>query len=84
MQMRHFAPRTKRQILMIALLSGTISLSPVIAAEQAPIPDFSGLWGRDSLNLESPLSGPGPDRGDSKFRESRPHRPEKSGIDVAC
>jgi hypothetical protein len=24
------------------------------------IPDFSGLWGRDSLNLESPLSGPGP------------------------
>jgi len=24
------------------------------------LPDFSGLWGRDSLNLESPASGPGP------------------------
>src|ERR1700688_584620 len=60
MRMRHFAPRTKRQILITALLSGTISLSPVVAAEQASIPDFSGLWGRDSLNLESPLSGPGP------------------------
>ena len=58
--MRHFAPRTKRQILITALLSGTISLSPVVAAEQASIPDFSGLWGRDSLNLESPQSGPGP------------------------
>jgi hypothetical protein len=29
------------------------------AAESAT-PDFSGLWGRDSLNLESPDSGPGP------------------------
>src|SRR5580704_15258400 len=60
MRMRHFASRTKRQILITALLSGTISLSPVVAAEQASIPDFSGLWGRDSLNLESPQSGPGP------------------------
>jgi hypothetical protein len=32
---------------------------PSIAAD-SPVPDFSGLWGRDSLNLESPLSGPGP------------------------
>src|SRR6266851_1970507 len=60
MRMRRFAPRTKRQILITAFLSGTILLSPVIAAGQAPIPDFSGPWGRDSLNLESPLSGPGP------------------------
>src|SRR5712671_6398003 len=28
-------------------------------------------------------TGPGPDRGDSKFSESPPHRPEKSGI-AAC
>src|SRR5438105_2907831 len=30
------------------------------ASGQTAIPDFSGLWGRDSLNLESPDSGPGP------------------------
>ena len=30
------------------------------AQTPAATPDFSGLWGRDSLNLESPLSGPGP------------------------
>jgi hypothetical protein len=29
-------------------------------ATELLIPDFSGLWGRDSLNLESPDSGPGP------------------------
>jgi hypothetical protein len=30
------------------------------AAQDGAVPDFSGLWGRDSLNLESPPSGPGP------------------------
>src|SRR5215471_13327604 len=35
--------------------------NPVMGVESAkPVPDFSGLWGRDSLHLESPLSGPGP------------------------
>src|SRR5258706_7301023 len=29
-------------------------------------------------------TGQEPEGGDSKFRESRPHRPEKSGMDVAC
>ena len=59
--MRHFAPRTKRQVLITALLAGTILVSPTVGAQQATsIPDFSGLWGRDSLNLESPLSGAGP------------------------
>jgi len=59
--MPHSSPRAKRRILITALLSGAIFLSPSIGAGQATsIPDFSGLWGRDSLNLESPLSGPGP------------------------
>jgi hypothetical protein len=26
----------------------------------APVPDFSGLWARDSLEFEEPASGPGP------------------------
>jgi hypothetical protein len=33
---------------------------PSLAADTAATPDFSGLWGRDSLHLELPLSGPGP------------------------
>jgi hypothetical protein len=37
-----------------------ILASPALAQSPAAIPDFSGLWGRDSLNLESPPSGPGP------------------------
>jgi hypothetical protein len=58
--MRHFAPDARRRVLITALLSG-ISMSPVIGAERTnSVPDLSGLWGRDSLNLESPLSGPGP------------------------
>jgi hypothetical protein len=61
MRKRHVAPRTKRQILITVLLTGAMSLAPNVGAGQAAsIPDFSGLWGRDSLNLESPLSGPGP------------------------
>jgi len=33
-------------------------LGPAGAAET--VPDFSGLWGRDSLHLETPPAGPGP------------------------
>jgi len=36
------------------------ALAPPSAAQTAGVPDFSGLWGRDSLHLESPASGPGP------------------------
>jgi len=47
-----------------ALIAGAISAAMFAGAGQAQqdagVPDFSGLWGRDSLNLESPLSGPGP------------------------
>src|SRR5271163_4329468 len=30
------------------------------AQSAAPIPDFSGIWGRQFLGFEPPLSGPGP------------------------
>ncbi|HMI95364.1 MAG TPA: hypothetical protein VK479_02555 [Micropepsaceae bacterium] len=35
---------------------------PVSADSSSPIPDFSGIWGRNAFNLETPTSGPGPIR----------------------
>src|SRR5262245_19644805 len=58
MRMRHLAPGTE---ILIAVIAVSISLSPLVGAERATaVPDMSGVWGRDSLHLESPLSGPGP------------------------
>ena len=37
-----------------------VSLSIVVRPVHAAVPDFSGLWGRDTLLLEPPESGPGP------------------------
>jgi hypothetical protein len=31
-----------------------------MAVETTPTPNFSGIWGRNTLNLEQPTSGPGP------------------------
>jgi hypothetical protein len=41
-------------------LAALVFVSPVLSAEQAPIPDLSGTWGRDYLFFEPPSSGPGP------------------------
>jgi hypothetical protein len=49
--------KAKFRILIAAAAFAMLS-RPGHAADA--IPDFSGLWGRDSLNLESPPSGPGP------------------------
>ena len=43
-----------------ALMAGIACAFAGAAQAADAVPDFSGLWGRDSLNLESPLSGPGP------------------------
>lgn len=44
-----------------ALLAATLIVSPVLGAENnAPLPNLSGLWGRNMTNLEVPLSGTGP------------------------
>jgi hypothetical protein len=51
--------RGSRSITTITLFTAAVLGLPGRAAETA-VPDFSGLWGRDSLNLESPDSGPGP------------------------
>jgi hypothetical protein len=49
----------------IAAASAAILFSSAALAQQsspgiAPIPDFSGQWGRDMLFFEPPASGPGP------------------------
>jgi hypothetical protein len=54
-------PPAKPRALIVAAVCASMFMWPGHTEERASaIPDFSGLWGRDSLNLESPLSGPGP------------------------
>jgi hypothetical protein len=43
------------------VISALVFVWPAMGAERAaPIPDFSGLWGRTSLGFEIPSSGAGP------------------------
>ena len=51
--------RRLRCTTTITVFTTAVFVLPGRGAE-ITIPDFSGLWGRDSLNLESPDSGPGP------------------------
>jgi len=56
--MRRLAPGTQ---ILIAVIAASIPLSPLTGAERATaVADMSGVWGRDSLHLESPAAGPGP------------------------
>src|SRR3569832_1676578 len=44
-----------------ALFTGScMLLLPTAGESAAPIPDFSGIWGRNSVDYEPPPSGPGP------------------------
>ena len=43
-----------------AAITAFIISWPALGAEAQPIPDFSGLWGRDWPFFEQPRSGPGP------------------------
>ena len=45
---------------IVGFVSISIVVRPAAGAESTPIPNFSGLWGRDTLLLEPPESGPGP------------------------
>ena len=50
-----------RLVSCAALLVGACAvLWPLGARSAAPIPDFSGIWGRNSVDYEPPPSGPGP------------------------
>jgi hypothetical protein len=46
--------------LMVALLVGSAALSPALGAQSASTPDFTGPWGRNMFNFETPDVGPGP------------------------
>ena len=43
-----------------ALCAAAAVIGPATAANNAPVPDFSGVWGRTSVDYEPPPSGPGP------------------------
>lgn len=45
---------------IIGFVTISIFVQPAPGAETIPVPNFSGLWGRDTLLLEPPVSGPGP------------------------
>jgi hypothetical protein len=45
-----------------ATLILTAAAIPASADAATAIPDFSGTWGRNAFNFETPLSGPGPIR----------------------
>ena len=48
-------------LLILGLISASILAWPAIGVQSsAPVPDFSGPWGRTSLDYEPPPSGPGP------------------------
>jgi hypothetical protein len=47
--------------LIAGLIFGSALIWPAVAADNAaPIPDFSGMWGRNAFNFEDPPSGPRP------------------------
>jgi len=49
-------------LVTLAVVAATPALGQDVARGQsaAPTPDFSGIWGRQFLGFEPPLSGPGP------------------------
>src|SRR2546430_384244 len=50
-----------KRMRVIGLLMSVALMTPVaVSAATAPIPDFSGIWGRHLLFFEPPDSGPGP------------------------
>jgi hypothetical protein len=44
----------------IGVSAGLLAWPALSATNAAPIPDFSGIWGRTSVDFEPPPSGPGP------------------------
>jgi hypothetical protein len=47
---------------VIATLTLTAIAISALADVSRTIPDFSGKWGRNAFNLETPSTGPGPIR----------------------
>ncbi len=47
-------------LLVCTILAATPAFPARSAKTGAPVPDFSGLWGRNSVGFQAPSSGPGP------------------------
>ena len=52
--------RRQTALSVVALTGWWLLAWPHDADSAAPIPDFSGVWGRNSVDFEPPPSGPGP------------------------
>jgi len=53
----------------IGVISASIFVYPMLAANQSPVPDFSGIWAHPTLpGFETPPSGPGPVKNLSRTR----------------
>src|ERR1700730_8684072 len=50
------------------------------AQSAASIPDFSGIWGRQSIGFEPPLSGPGPVLNKSRLPTGEGYRDDPPGF----
>jgi hypothetical protein len=48
------------QIAIVGALLASAAVFPVQGAQTAPIPDFSGIWGRNAFNFEPLATGPQP------------------------
>ena len=65
--MFRFASRARYASLTLGTISVILSVWPVMGAEPARIPDFSGVWSHPFLTgFEPPASGPGPVRNKSR------------------
>jgi hypothetical protein len=53
--------RAIRKLHAVVVIASAFFAWPAMAAENsAPVPDLSGLWARNTVDFESPPSGPGP------------------------
>lgn len=48
------------KLVLAGAMIATLALPAAAALSGNPVPDFSGLWGRNSFDYERPSSGPGP------------------------
>src|ERR1700712_2496440 len=58
--MPHSSAKVRFNSLMAAALFTAVIVPAKAAGTAAPIPDFSGPWGRNMFNFEPPDKGPGP------------------------
>ena len=58
--MTKFSLNSRLPALLVCIISAATPAFPAGAKNADPVPDFSGLWGRNSVGFQPPPSGPGP------------------------